>query len=148
MGAAPASMDIILMQHLTPDQKDLARRLQRKAAICWWQHRHPGWTIWHIDSEAYQRGNTSEVPPPPFPTHPHTRAHTCPQSVLVLIPQRLTSILSICSSRPAAIWHIDSETYQRGNMSEVPPPPFLIAWKSRSPLGKHIPEKQSCSGTI
>ncbi|KAK9817517.1 hypothetical protein WJX74_004575 [Apatococcus lobatus] len=61
VGAAPASMDIILMQQLTPDQKDLARRLQRKAAICWWQHRHPGWTIWHIDSEAYQRGNTNEM---------------------------------------------------------------------------------------
>ena len=26
-------------------------------AICWLEHRHPGWTIWHVNSEAYQQGN-------------------------------------------------------------------------------------------
>ena len=38
------------MEHLGGQQRALARRLQREAALAWWRPGHPGWSLWSPDA--------------------------------------------------------------------------------------------------
>lgn len=47
--------EIHLKEHLTPDQRNLVRTLQKEAYDCWWQPGHPGWTFYPFDSESFKQ---------------------------------------------------------------------------------------------
>ena len=53
MAGGPSFKDILLMEQLSFELRDVARKLQQKATECWWQLRHPGWAIRDIDSDAF-----------------------------------------------------------------------------------------------
>ncbi len=58
---ADATMEATLTGQLGEKQRDLARRLQRQAALAWWRPGHPGWAIWPVDTEHFMR-NASARP--------------------------------------------------------------------------------------
>ena len=54
-GSADETMEATLTGQLGTQQRDLARRLQRQAALAWWRPGHPGWAIWPVDTEHFMR---------------------------------------------------------------------------------------------
>ena len=54
-GGADETMEATLTGQLGTTQRDLARRLQRQAALAWWRAGHPGWAIWPVDTEDFMR---------------------------------------------------------------------------------------------
>jgi len=58
-------MEATLTGQLGGPQRDLARRLQRAAALAWWRAGHPGWAIWPVDTEAFMRN--AQARPPGMP---------------------------------------------------------------------------------
>ena len=52
-GGADETMEATLTGQLGTQQRDLARRLQRQAALAWWRAGHPGWAIWPVDTEHF-----------------------------------------------------------------------------------------------
>ena len=54
-GGADETMEATLTGQLGTTQRDLARRLQRQAALAWWRAGHPGWAIWPVDTEHFMR---------------------------------------------------------------------------------------------
>ncbi len=64
-GGGAAEMEATLTGQLGGPQRDLARRLQRAAALAWWRAGHPGWAIWPVDTEAFMRN--AQARPPGMP---------------------------------------------------------------------------------
>ncbi|KAK9825131.1 hypothetical protein WJX81_002021 [Elliptochloris bilobata] len=72
-GGLNATMEATLTGQLGGQQRDLARRLQRQAALAWWRAGHPGWAIWPVDTEHFMRNaqaGTSVVASEAAPTSP------------------------------------------------------------------------------
>lgn len=47
------TLEASLVQRLGPAEKETVRKLQKKAAVCWWQPGHPGWAIWPVDTQQF-----------------------------------------------------------------------------------------------
>lgn len=47
------TLEAILIQRLPASQKETIKRLQKQAAIHWWQPGHPGWAIWPVDTQHF-----------------------------------------------------------------------------------------------
>jgi len=50
---AQTTMEATLMAQQTPVQRERVRNLQPKAISAWWQHGHPGWAIYPVDSDQF-----------------------------------------------------------------------------------------------
>jgi Calmodulin binding protein-like len=50
---AQTTMEATLMAQQTPQQREQVRALQPQATAAWWQHGHPGWAIYPVDSDQF-----------------------------------------------------------------------------------------------
>ncbi|KAH7619140.1 hypothetical protein Ndes2526B_g06092 [Nannochloris sp. 'desiccata'] len=50
---AQTTMEATLMAQQTPQQREQVRALQPQAIAAWWQHGHPGWAIYPVDSDQF-----------------------------------------------------------------------------------------------
>ena len=64
---AQTTMEATLMAQQTPAQRDQVRALQPQAAAAWWQHGHPGWAIYPVDSDQFLA--TGALDPAALPTN-------------------------------------------------------------------------------
>ena len=56
-----ATLEATLVSQLQAPEREQLRKLQSEAASAWWQQGHPGWAIWPVDSDAFQKAANSQV---------------------------------------------------------------------------------------
>jgi hypothetical protein len=59
---AQTTMEATLMAQQTPVQREYVRKLQPDAVTSWWQHGHPGWAIYPVDSEHFLATGLLDAP--------------------------------------------------------------------------------------
>ncbi|KAK9806750.1 hypothetical protein WJX72_001396 [[Myrmecia] bisecta] len=73
------TMEATLIPNLDQYQKELVRRLQRQALVCWWQNGHPGWQVAPYDTDEFLRsapggiaggGSQDNIGAAPAASHP------------------------------------------------------------------------------
>ena len=56
-----ATLEATLVSQLQAPEREQLRKLQGEASSAWWQQGHPGWAIWPVDSDAFQKAANSQV---------------------------------------------------------------------------------------
>lgn len=79
---AQTTMEATLMAQQTPQQREQVRALQPQAIAAWWQHGHPGWAIYPVDSDQFLA--TGSLDPAEMPTGDQIAAAQQQQQVNVL----------------------------------------------------------------
>jgi hypothetical protein len=46
-------LEVVPLAQLSPQQRDMLRSLQSRAASAWWAGGHPGWTVFPLDTEQF-----------------------------------------------------------------------------------------------
>lgn len=158
---AQTTMEATLMAQQTPVQREQVRALQPQATAAWWQHGHPGWAIYPVDSDQFMATGTLDpaslpsadaIGPLPGPMHSGMPAGPMSGGAFGLNAAFASAFANLAAPTPGGVPNdmllraIGAAPYLAGSAVPQMSPPFVpgvlpagAGMHMRGPVGGAVP---------